>query len=220
MSDSINIGDTVDVTGPFFETWRAEVIDVVGEDDRPTEARLLCIRPPADTGVTGIQTGQAVVLSLDHLAVAGDPDGMRATDACDDVDVTGRARPYHRHAVTGRAHAHPGGGLAHTHQPLPRRFGTWTGAPLVAQEIQVGPPDPVEIVAWIMRDHRTAYNEPGPGEVCDDDRTAARRVLAALVAGPWHLVAGQRQTGTVMHVAGGGTIAGERLLEIHQEWRP
>jgi len=49
-------------------------------------------------------------------------------------------------------------------------------------------PDPVERVAWILRDHRVAYNDPGPGEVCDDDRTAARRVLAALTAEPWHLV--------------------------------
>jgi hypothetical protein len=133
VTDDLNIGDTVDVTGPFFETWRAEVIDVITENGRP-EARLLCIRPPVDTGVTGIHAGQAVVLSVDLLTVAGDPEGMRSSDGCDDEDTTGRVRPYHRHAVTGKAHAHPGGQLAHTHQ---------TADDAAAMGVAAG-------VAWIM----------------------------------------------------------------------
>jgi hypothetical protein len=38
----------------------------------------------------------------------------------------------------------------------------------------------VERVAAIMRDYRTAYNDPGGPGVDDEDRVWARRVLAAL----------------------------------------
>jgi hypothetical protein len=84
--------------------------------------------------------------------------------------------------------------------------------PPVAEAMSAGPPDPVEIVAWILSDHRTAYNDPGPAGVCEDDRTAARRVLAALVSGPWHLVTfGPGRDGIGAHVP---------TAEIAQEWTP
>jgi hypothetical protein len=194
----INIGDTVEVrTTGFHGRWRGEVLGLQGD----LAARVMCIDPRAHNGMS---EGLVRSVRLELLSRAGDPDGMRP-DGCDDVDVTGRVRPMHRHAVSGRAHAHPNGGEPHTHQtqrPQPD-----------------GPPDPVEVVAERIAARRMAENI-GPSYITPGDTYMAEQILAALVSGPWHLVTGQRQTGTVMHLAGGGQTPGDRLLEIHQEWKP
>lgn len=80
--------------------------------------------------------------------------------------------------------------------------------------------DPVEVVAWIMRDHRITYNDPGGPLVDDDDRAAARRALAALVAGPWHLVTYEPDGGLFERQ---NFVSDGRVLTratITQEWRP
>lgn len=215
MAEVINIGETVEVDAPNYGgTWRGEVLGFVsGFVDTPT-VRVRCITPPDDAmGPLALRAGVDSIVGASFLTRVGDPEGMRA-DGCDDVDVTGRVRPYHRHAVTGKAHAHPSGGLAHTHQD-----------PAVAAAMSIaasaGGVD-AETFDALVAENRNA--PPDPVQVLSDalaiTERSARKGLAALVAGPWHLVTGQRQTGTVMHLAGDGQTPGEQLLEIDQEWKP
>jgi hypothetical protein len=216
MPSPINVGDTVtyaSAVGP----WTGEVLEIF------TATALV---RPVDPGHAGSDPYE---LPLADLTRTGDPDGMRA-DGCDDVGVTGRVRPMHRHAVSGRAHAHPNGGEPHTHTELGRWQQEAAAAlaalpekvaldALVAEAVTAGPPDPVEIVADRIAARRMADNV-GPSYTTPGDIEQARDILALLVSGPWHLVTGQRQTGTVMRLAGGGSTPGERLIEIHREWKP
>lgn len=129
MTDRINIGDTVEVRAPIGDhRWRGEVLDFVSA---PTlgAARVLCIDADAHSGMS---MGLVGSVAVDRMTRVGDPAGVRA-DGCDDVDVTGRVRPYHRHAVTGEAHAHPGGGTPHTHQ-TPEQATNGLVRPLVSGE--------------------------------------------------------------------------------------
>ncbi len=129
-----NIGDTVLVRGVGPEPWRGEVLAPSGDPTRPDLLQVHVVDPLE----SGEQIGDIYDVAPGRMSVAGDLDGMRASDACDDVDVTGRGRPYHRHAVTGRAHAHPGGGLAHTHTDQPGFEGATIGprkAPTAAEDL-------------------------------------------------------------------------------------
>jgi hypothetical protein len=217
MSEFIHIGETVDVRRPDRAPWRGEVLEFVVDGADPAMARVLCTDPPdLPGGFAGIRRGTSTTVPLAYLTRVGDPEGMRE-DGCDDVDVTGRARPYHRHAVTGEAHAHPSGGLAHTHQ-TPEQWQAMsqaaTGAmgrkvATAAELTHIGevaaaaargftdaagltepaPPDPVEIVALVVRAHKFRdRNVTRSGAPDDADRADAREMLAALLAGPWHLV--------------------------------
>jgi hypothetical protein len=180
--DHIHLGETVDVTTPYSGTWRGEVIDV---DEANHTANVRCLAGVDRPG--GMKAGTSLIVALTGLTRAGDPEGMRE-DGCDDVDVTGRVRPCHRHAVTGEAHAHPNGDRAHTHRSpamdLPRGWPvTTTPGPGPIDER----PDPVEILAREIATWRYA-NEGHHRTVTSEDRDVAREMLAALVAGPWHLV--------------------------------
>jgi hypothetical protein len=118
MSDSISVGDTVIVSAPNFGgPWHGEVLRFI-EEQHWIGAEVRCLRTTKDaSGKVGIRAGVDAVLSVEFLTVAGDPEWpWREHDGCDDVGVSGRVRPYHRHAATGRAHAHPGGDQPHTHQ--------------------------------------------------------------------------------------------------------
>jgi hypothetical protein len=75
-----------------------------------------------------------------------------------------------------------------------------------------GPPDPVEILAEQVQTYRSmlAHNDTRP--IDDDDRDTARHMLAALLAGPWHLVTfGTGSDGIGTHLP---------TTEIDQEWAP
>lgn len=178
--DRISIGDSVtyaSAVGP----WTGEVLEIF------TTTALV---RPVDPGHAGSDPYE---LPLADLTRTGDPDGMR-DDGCDDVNVTGRVRPMHRHAVSGRAHAHPNGGEPHTHQQL--------RSPLVSvlpasddRPRPDAPPDPVEILAQEVATFRRVVDMGygwialiGLPDVTEDDRDVARHMLAALVARPWHLV--------------------------------
>lgn len=116
MTDDLNIGDTVDIPGGGERPrWRGEVLGFGGKRDHL--ARVLCVHRYEPVGDHDVYIGESTIVPVDGLGRSGDPGWpWREHDGCDDVDVTGRARPYHRHAVTGKAHGHPGGQLAHTHQ--------------------------------------------------------------------------------------------------------
>jgi hypothetical protein len=111
----INIGDTVTVRGNSPRPWLGEVLAPGSDPSRPD---LLDVRV-VDPHGSGERVGEVFAVAPARMTRWGDPNGMRDSDGCDDVDVTGRVRPYHRHAVTGKAHAHPGGQLAHTHFDQP-----------------------------------------------------------------------------------------------------
>lgn len=204
--DLIHIGETVEVDAPNFGgIWRGEVMDFVpaAHNGAPL-AKVRCIEPPANAGHDlTLRVGVYAHLSFRYLTRVGDPEGMRADG--DDTDVTDRCRPYHRHAVTGEAHAHPGGWIAHTHQIGPHAAG------MVRQEyVQQEPPpnrpmpDPVEVLAR----HFTWTGNLGANE------RSIHAALTELVAGPWHLVtlADNSMTGRVHEISD--------VHGIDQEWRP
>ena len=210
----INIGDTVDVTtatGTGFTTWRGEVLDFVSA---PTlgAARVLCTDDDAHGGMS---KGLVRSVSVHQMTRAGDPDGMRE-DGCDDVDVTGRVRPYHRHAATGEAHAHPSGELAHTHQ-TPEQWRAMSEAATAAMASKVATSelihqpdplvDPVERLAREIATWRYA-NEGHHRTVTAEDRATAREMLGAVVAEPWHLVRLEP------------SWDGNDLPEVAEEWSP
>lgn len=201
--DLIHIGDTVDVNAPNFGgTWHGEVLSFPQIAASPV-AKVRCVTPPdGDTGPLALRAGIDAVVSVEFLNRAGDPEGMRE-DGCDDVDVTGRTRPYHRHAVTGEAHAHPNGDRAHTHTEQPGFEGATIGPR------QPGPPDPVEILAR----HFTWTGDLGANE------RSIRAALTELVAGPWHLVTYEPHGGLSGYET---SDDGQRLTRatITQEWRP
>lgn len=128
-----------------------------------------------------------------------------------------------------------GTGLAHTHQVGPHAAGLVCARPpgdpslrealaepvatvedggLLPYEIR-RLADPVEAVAWVVRAHKFRdRNVTRSGAPDDTDRTDARELLAALVAGPWHLVtlADNSMTGRVHEISD--------VHGIDQEWRP
>lgn len=240
MSDRINIGDTVDIPGGGERPrWRGEVLGFRGKRDHL--ARVLCVHRYEPVGDHDVYIGESTVVPVDGLVRSGDTRWpWREHGGCDDFDVTGRARPYHRHAATGEAHAHPNGGEPHTHQ-TPEQWRAMSEAATAAMAskaatgalVQALPPgdhslrdqmnagdaveihgdDPVERVAWILRDYRNAYNDPGGPGVDDEDRTWALRVLRAVTAAPWSLV-------TFVDDNAGLPYRPADLAEIAEEWTP
>lgn len=188
---AISIGDTVEVRSPSAGPWTGEVVSWVSETGETERARVRCLKPPANVGPSTIEAGQTIVVPIATLLPLGR----------DVVDPFAGARIIGPDQVTQT-----------TNELAARAARRYTDG--FAGQGAPAPPDPVEIVAWIMSDHRTAYNDPGPAGVCDDDRIAARRVLAALVAGPWHLVRGE-----VLHVT--SLVTGEEHDEIRvdETWR-
>lgn len=174
MSDSINIGDTVVVRGVGPEPWRGEVLAPSGDPNRPDLLQVHVVDPLESDE----QVGDIYDVAGGRMSVAGDPDGMRASDACDDVDVTGRVRPFHRHAVTGRAHAHPGGGLAHTHQTAEQMRDALAGA-TIHRAPEVGSPLPQRMAHLLVRSTMAlAYEGICPSADADTDEATLTEAVA------------------------------------------
>jgi hypothetical protein len=189
MAEDINIGDTVEVyVNATGHIWRGEVVDFVGED---ADAWVQCI---VGDVASGISPHQRTAVPQSSLTRWGDPEGMRA-DGCDDVDVTGRVRPYHRHAVTGKAHAHPGGGLPHTHQIAATAAGLVQALPPDDHSLRDALAEPVTVVedggllpyevrrqrmAHLLVRQAMALDYEGIGPMTDEDTDAA--TLAGAVA--------------------------------------
>jgi hypothetical protein len=199
MTDRINIGDTVDVRGSDGAHWFGEVYEQLGD-----LLAVIVIRP----GDTTLDVGDRLNVGEDRLircGVVGWP--WREHDGCDDVDVTGRVRPYHRHAATGEAHAHPSGELAHTHQTREEVAAISSGGPF-----RVPGDDPQERMAQEIARYRFEHRLAVTARVTDDDRGEAHRILHSVLVGHgppvWRLVRTE-----------GAEFPGEDV-QIAEEWTP
>lgn len=216
----INIGDTVEVrTTGSQARWRGEVLGFAGD----LAARVMCIDARAHNGMS-----EGLVRSV---RLQGDPRQISVGDVVSYASAVGPWTGTVQAIYTSTALVLPSDPEAAAAGPLELPLADLQmiddpepddyDLPGDERDRPDSTPDPVEIVAWVVRDHKVRdRNVTRSGAPDDTDRADARRLLTALVAGPWHLVTGQRQTGTVMHLAGGGEVPGDRLIEIHQEWKP
>lgn len=90
-----------------------------------------------------------------RLRIDVDPDGMR-DDGCDDVSIPGYVRPLHGHATTGDVHAHPGGGLAHTHDRVATQVRAIAAGWHTGRQQSVNGPF---LAHWWLRDGRLLCTE-------------------------------------------------------------